>query len=219
MWEPDRPPADTRCSVAEHRCEGAVRRPTSRTVALVPLGHARAQFMIGIGRSKTSGAAAYMAVPPAREGWQMPVHNGVHAGDQARSTGESQICAVPPLPRKCWTRTMINDHGPRRVWARCGQRTQRSPGATRPRRKLKSRPDSAGCERTNSSDPALPAHVTSGSLSHVLAPVECPIWLILISALWQFEWGRFLDYWISAEDIDDFNDHIVEPIEVVAEYR
>ena len=45
-----------------------------------------------------------------------------------------------------------------------GSARQRSPGTTRPRRKLKSPADSAGRERTNSSDPALPADTTSGSL-------------------------------------------------------
>lgn len=31
--------------------------------------------------------------------------------------------------------------------------------------------------------------------------------------------ATILEYWIPAEDIDDFNDHIVGRIEVVAEYR
>ena len=28
-----------------------------------------------------------------------------------------------------------------------------------------------------------------------------------------------LEYWIPAEDLDEFNDHIMGPIRVVAEYR
>ena len=32
--------------------------------------------------------------------------------------------------------------------------------------------------------------------------------------------GRdLLEYWIPAEELDEFNDHIVGPIEVIAEYR
>jgi hypothetical protein len=49
---------------------------------------------------------------------------------------------------------------------------QRSPEAIRPRRKLKSRADLGGLGRTNSSHPALPADLTSGSLSHVHTPDE-----------------------------------------------
>ena len=41
----------------------------------------------------------------------MPVHGGVHAGILARTTGESQICAVPPLLVEPQVRGLIADLG------------------------------------------------------------------------------------------------------------
>jgi len=38
-----------------------------------------------------------MRTGTAGEGWQMPVHGGVHAENLVLTTRESQICAVPPL--------------------------------------------------------------------------------------------------------------------------
>jgi hypothetical protein len=54
-----------------------------------------ALFVIGLGRSKMSGAAAFMAVQPTGEGWQMPVHDGLHAWDQARLTGSRRSARSP----------------------------------------------------------------------------------------------------------------------------
>ena len=41
----------------------------------------------------------------------MPVHDGAYAGNLVPPTGESQICAVPPLPVKSQVRGLITDLG------------------------------------------------------------------------------------------------------------
>jgi len=56
-------------------------------------------------------------------------------------------------------------------------------------------------------------------------PIFCPVlneeYATKIARDWNVPAGgqTILEYWIPAEDLADFNHHIVGPIEIVAEYR